>query len=425
MAKTIKLADGVFVHVIPTTQFATTRIEINFSESLNQERMGDRIIIANMLENSSEKYPSQTDLARRLSEMYGAAFGVETVKNGQVHTMRVRLNLVHDIFTNPQTSLVPEGFAFLAEMLNRPLGSDEAGFDATIFNRQQDNILDELAGLEDDRPYVARRNALSMYYDDAAMALPAYGSVDLVEASTPLRAWQTWQTTLANNQIDIIVLGDVQEAELMMACEQLHFAGRQTNVSPYYEQAEPTEPQVANVTTDANQTQVVQIYQLNVTDEKRFAAYAFDDIFGGVAVSRLFSQVREVQGLAYTVSSDFNYYNRTVTVTAGVDQSRLADAKASIQEELVRLQTELISDDELATIKKLMLTSYLTGLDSQSQLTDRAFDQTLSNRQLNQEAWLAKLESVSVEDVRDAAKQMKLAVDYTAMGAANESSEEV
>jgi len=264
-----------------------------------------------------------------------------------------------------------------------------------------------------------------MYYDDAAMALPAYGSVDLVEQSTPLTAWQTWQTTLATNRIDIIVLGDVQEAELLRAYQALDFGDRESSVSPYYEQAEPTETKIKRVETDANQTQVVQIYQLNVSDENRFAAYAFDDIFGGVAVSRLFNEVREVQGLAYTVASDFNYYNRTVTVTAGVDQNCLVEATSAIAAELARLQTELITEEELATIKKLMLTSYLTGLDSQSQLTDRAFDQTLSNRQLSQEAWQAKLANVTVEDVRTAAQQMKLAVDYTAIGVANESSEEI
>lgn len=425
MFKTINVTQGVYLHLIPTTQFATTRIELNFSEPLNQARMGDRIIISNMLENSSEMYPSQTDLARKLSEMYGAAFGVETVKNGYVHTMRVRFNLVHDIFTEPKTSLLPEGFAFLAEMLKHPLGNDEDGFDLTVFERQQDNILDELAGLEDDRPYVARRDALSMYYEDPAMALPAYGSVALVEESTPKSAWETWQSTLVNNRVDIVVLGDVDESSLMRAVANLELSGRECDVSPYYDQAAPMEMQATQVTTDANQTQLVQIYQLKVSDDKRFSAYAFDDIFGGVAVSRLFNQVREVQGLAYTVSSDFNYYNRTVTVTAGVDQNRLAEAKQAINAELVRLQTELVSDEELATIKKLMLTSYLTGLDSQSQITDRAFDQSLSNRNLTQDEWQAKLTDVNAEDIRDAAQQMKLAVDYTAIGAANESSEEV
>lgn len=425
MFKTIDVAEGVYLHLIPTTQFATTRIELNFSEPLNQTRMGDRIIISNMLENSSQAYPSQTDLARKLSQMYGAAFGVETVKNGQVHTMRVRFNLVHDVFTEPETTLLPEGFAFLAEMLNRPLGNDESGFDLTVFERQQDNILDELAGLEDDRPYVARRDALSRYYDDPAMALPAYGSVALVEQSNPLSAWQTWQSTLAGNRVDIVVLGDVDETILLTAIKQLGLGNRQCDVSPYYEQAEPKAVDAALVTTDANQTQLVQIYQLNVSDDKRFSAYAFDDIFGGVAVSRLFNEVREVQGLAYTVASDFNYYNRTVTVTAGVDQNRLAAAKEAISTELTRLQTQLVSDEELATIKKLMLTSYLTGLDSQSQLTDRAFDQSLSQRQLTQTEWQAKLAQVSAEDIRLAAQQMKLAVDYTAIGAANESSEEI
>lgn len=425
MVKTISLAKDVYLHIIPTTQFATTRIEVNFSEPLNKERMGDRILIANMLENSAQKYPSQTDLARQLSEMYGAAFGVETVKNGQVHTLRVRLNLVHDIFTEPRKALVPEGFAFLSDMLKSPLGTDSEGFDQTVFNRQQDNILDELAGLEDDRPYVARRNALEMYYDDAAMALPAYGSAALVENSTALRAWQTWADSLANNRVDIIVLGDVEEADLVEACGLLALDDRDCHVSPYYEQAVPEMKKTALVTTDANQTQIVQIYQLNVSDEERFSAYAFDDIFGGVAVSRLFNQVREVQGLAYTVSSDFNYYNRTVTVTAGVDQHRLADAKGAIQAELKYLQEKLVSEEELATIKKLMLTSYLTGLDSQSQLTDRAFDQTLSNRHLTQTEWQEKLARVTVEDVRQAARKMTLAVDYTAIGASHESSEEI
>jgi len=420
--KTIFLAKNVYLHLLPTEQFATTRIEINFSEPLDEQALGDRLLIANMLENASEKYPSQTELARQLSMMYGAAYGVETVKNGQTHTLRVRFNVVHDVFTTPGTDLVSDGFSFLGEMLKAPLGDDENGFDLTVFERQQDNVLDELAGLEDDRPYVARRNALELYYDDSAMALPAYGSTELVKASTPLSAWQTWQASLANDRIDIIVLGDVKEETAISACKSLQFTDRNISVSPYYEQPAPVEAKIKVDKTDANQTQLVQIYQLNVSDEKRFAAYAFDDIFGGVAVSRLFNEVREVQGLAYTVASDFNYYNRTVMVTAGVDRNQMNAAKEAIALELHKLQTEYISDDELATIKKLMLTSYLTGLDSQTQLTDRAFDQMLSNRHLTQDEWLAKLAAITVADIQEAAKKMTLAVDYTAIGAGNEPS---
>ena len=103
---TVTVQPGVFLHVLPSQQFATTRILVNFTRQHDATSLGGRVLASNMLETASKKYPSQTALARALSELYGASFGTDVLKTGALHTLRLRMTLVHDSFAPDSESLL-------------------------------------------------------------------------------------------------------------------------------------------------------------------------------------------------------------------------------------------------------------------------------------------------------------------------------
>jgi predicted Zn-dependent peptidase len=150
---TKEIQKGVFVHVLSTQQFATTHIAVNFTQQLNKKTLNERVLAGNMLETASKKYDSQTKLTQVLNEMMGAAFGVEVFKIGQLHTVRLQLNLVHDSFVTTGKSLLSEGFDFLNEVINAPMGNFDEGFTPVMFDRQKEVALDEIAGLKEDKPF--------------------------------------------------------------------------------------------------------------------------------------------------------------------------------------------------------------------------------------------------------------------------------
>lgn len=413
---TKEIQTGVFVHVLPTKQFATTHIAVNFTQQLNRQTLNGRVLASNMLETASAKYSSQTKFAQALSEMTGAAFGTEVFKVGQLHTIRLQLNLVHERFTTAGSHILNDGFDFLNEVINRPIGDETTGFASVIFNRQKEMALDEVAGLREDKPYYALREALQAYFGASDQALPAFGTIDGLEATSTQQAWQVWQDSVAHDRIDIVVVGDVDFNKVIAATNQFNFAPRQQLLQATYHQE--LLPQVKQVISqdEVNQARLVLGYTLMSNSDERFIANVFNGLFGGLAISRLFLNIRESAGLVYGISSDYNPYTGLLLVEAGVDQINLAITITKINEELQRLQQTLVSEEELAIVKQLLKTSYTMTLDQPLYLADRLYNQQVLHQELTDEAWLAKIDAVTAVQVQDFAQRAVLQLQYEMIG---------
>lgn len=413
---TKEIQTGVFVHVLPTKQFATTHIAVNFTQQLNQQTLNARVLASNMLETASAKYSSQTKLAQALSEMTGAAFGTEIFKVGQLHTIRLQLNLVHEAFATTDSDILRDGFNFLNEVINRPMGDESVGFSTVMFNRQKEIALDEVAGLREDKPYYALREALQAYFGATDQALPAFGTIPGLQATTPQQAWQVWQESVANDRIDIVVVGDITLAEVLAATTQFNFAPRQHQLQATYQQK--LLPQVKQVKSqdDVTQARLVLGYTLMSSGDERFIANVFNGLFGGLAISRLFLNVRESAGLVYGISSDYNPYTGLLIVEAGVDQINLAITTTKVNEELQRLQQELVPDEELTVVKQLLKTSYTMTLDQPLYLADRLYNQQVLDQPITDDAWLEKIDAVTAEQVRSFAQRAVWQLQYEMVG---------
>lgn len=64
----IELVKGVNLNIIPSKQFKTTRIFISFIKNIESKKeLAERALLANYLEMCSQNYPTQIDIARKLS----------------------------------------------------------------------------------------------------------------------------------------------------------------------------------------------------------------------------------------------------------------------------------------------------------------------------------------------------------------------
>ena len=74
MQKEIK--PGVWLMVLPTTQFKTTRINIQFLTPLRRDTVTKRTLLTSLLETNSQEYPTQAAMAAHLESLYGANFSI-------------------------------------------------------------------------------------------------------------------------------------------------------------------------------------------------------------------------------------------------------------------------------------------------------------------------------------------------------------
>jgi predicted Zn-dependent peptidase len=141
---------------------------------------------------------------------------------------------------------------------------------------------------------------------------------------------------------------------------------------------------------------------LTRSDERRFALAVLDSIFGGSASSRLFVEVREKRGLAYSVGSYNDQYTDLglVATYVGTREENVEQACAVIAAELRRLRSEPVSEQELERGKenvkgRLVLSSESTATRMSRNARSVMFDTPLYTL----DELIGKIDAVSVEDV--------------------------
>src|SRR5262249_32307037 len=86
-----------------------------------------------------------------------------------------------------------------------------------------------------------------------------------------------------------------------------------------------------------------------LTDRRRFAASLLNSVLGGGMSSRLFQNIREQQGLAYSIFSDLSPYRDTgaLSVYAGTSMETIEKVVNSVLEEFRRIKEQPLADAEL------------------------------------------------------------------------------
>ena len=136
-------------------------------------------------------------------------------------------------------------------------------------------------------------------------------------------------------------------------------------------------------------------------------------LLGGFAHSKLFVNLREKEGLAYTISSNFDIFSGMMRIYAGIDRSNRTRTVALINRQIVDLKRGNFSQEELNQTKKMLRNSVLLAQDRQNTILERAYmASVLGKKFLSLEAWLEALEQVRKDDIIKAAGQLKLQAIY-------------
>lgn len=141
---------------------------------------------------------------------------------------------------------------------------------------------------------------------------------------------------------------------------------------------------------------------LGQDDEDIYAMHIFNNILGGGLSSRLFQEIREQRGLAYSVYSYHSTYVDTglFAVYAGTSPKNTQEVIACILEELMEMKTKGISVEELVRTKAQIKGGLYLGLEAVSSRMSRLGKTELTyNRVLSPEEVVEKLEKVTQEDV--------------------------
>ncbi|KRN20743.1 EF-P 5-aminopentanol modification-associated protein YfmF [Lacticaseibacillus camelliae] len=409
----IQLTDGVFLNVLSTKQFKTTRVAVHFIAPAKAETFAARTLLTSVLETSSARYPTQAALSAALEAMFGASFGIGVAKDGTMHRVTATLNLVADQLA--QVPLLAQGFALLHEVLLRPL-LVAGQFDRTVFDRERKNLAAYLGSLDEDRQLQASLATLRLYFEgNGAQATPSFGTTAQLERLTQADLMHTYQAMIRHDQIEIVVVGDVTEEQVRPLAEQLGFSARpQPSFALSYRQAEaPVRQQTVKAHVNQAKLNLAYTAPSDLYGRQYYANVVMNELFGGSPLSLLFTNVREKASLAYYASSAFNPFRQFVMVQTGIDGAQREQVQSLITAQLANLASGEFSAALLAQIKEGLLNARQAAYDSPRFLARQELLQALvPTHQPGYAAYAAAITAVTKQEVMAAAAALRLQAVY-------------
>jgi predicted Zn-dependent peptidase len=144
-------------------------------------------------------------------------------------------------------------------------------------------------------------------------------------------------------------------------------------------------------------------------DKRRFALRVLDNVLGGGPSSRLFQEVRERRGLAYSVFSFSNLYAATgeVGLYVGTRPENLTEALEVIAAELERFVREPADAQELERSRENAKGRLVLALESTAARMNRLGSSVLTSQPiLSVEELVARIDAVTVEDLQALAEEL-------------------
>lgn len=145
-------------------------------------------------------------------------------------------------------------------------------------------------------------------------------------------------------------------------------------------------------------------------DPDFFAAYIVNHILGGGSFSsRLYREVREVRGLAYSVGSSLVWLNHAALFKGGTATraDRAAETLQVMEREMRRLAESGPSADELAKAKSYLKGSYALGFDTSSKIAGQLVNIQLDDLGIDYvDRRDALIDAVTLDDVKRVAKRL-------------------
>lgn len=407
---------GVNLHVIPTNQFQTTKIMVTFKSRQTQTNAAARNLLTNLLSTSSAKYPTQTALARQLSNLYGATIGAYVSRLSYAHVMRFKISLINDRYTDQP--LLPQGFELLKELIFNPL-MDEDGFDALTLKLQQENLINTLKSWDDDKQFYALRRVEELFFQtDPVLSIPSTGTVDQVAQLTNADLVQPYQSMIAHDQIDIFVVGDVDATEAEQLVNQLPIQARQ--VAPFPILTKPgcqgeLKQKVEHQPLEQAKLDRVYVCPVNYREPLYRAAMVMNGLLGGTPYSFLFTNVREKASMAYYASTSLRPFNGHLVMQTGIQPDNVATVRELLDQQVALLQAGDFSEERMQMVKDALINQYETSQDYQNSILERQLTASLTGIP-TADQFPSEIQAVTKDQVIEVAQGLTKCVEYVLTG---------
>src|ERR1700692_1634187 len=295
-------------------------------------------------------------------------------------------------------------------------------FDAGDIAKERGGIIEEIKMDQDNPDYLVHEIFTQSFWKDHSLGLPILGTRETVKKFERPVVSRFYGHHFAPGNLIVSAAGNLDHKEFVDL------------VAKYFEQVKPAknglhspEPKTSSRINLRNKKSLEQVQicigvpSHPMAHERRYASYILNTLLGGGMSSRLFQNIRERQGLAYSIYSDLNPYRDTgcLAVYAGTSLASASKVVQSVVSEFRKLKAEPVPEEELSRSKAQLKGSLMLSLESSTaRMSNLARQEMYFDCFYDIDELIEKIEAVTTEDITSLANEFfkTESVALTALG---------
>ena len=415
----MELFPGIAVHFIQSKKFKTNKITMRFTAPLSLDLISGRMLSASMLETANKGYPTAQVLRKHLAALYGADLSTHAYRRGQSHLVDVSLTYVRDEFLSKKNVLTAQILELLYQVIFNPL-SNEDEFENNAFEIEKKQLLARLESELEDPFFFAHKELDQLFFQEESMQLVPRDLIARISEETSKSCYSSFQKMLKEDRIDLFFLGDFNEIEVLENLKKFNLTGRKETVNIQYQQGYSNVLREGIARKNLGQSILEMGYHntIGYGDDQKMVLLLVNGLLGAFPHSKLFTQVREKEGLAYTVSSHLDLFSGFLRLFAGINRQNRNKVRKLMNDQLLAIKNGRFTDAEVNQTKEMIRRTMLLSQDNQDSIIDREYLSLFFGKSaLELDTLIERLEQVDKDEICRAASSLKLQAIYFMEGA--------
>jgi predicted Zn-dependent peptidase len=282
-------------------------------------------------------------------------------------------------------------------------------FDPDDIEREKKVIVEEIKMVEDTPDDLVHELFTQRFWDNHPLGRPILGERATVEAMTEAALRDYFGHVYTANNLVVAAVGNLGHALVRELVERA-FAGIPEAGDVAVDIAPAATPAFEVRNKDLEQSHIcLGTAGYSQCHDDRYVSYVLNTLLGGSMSSRLFQNVREKRGLAYSVFSGLSAYRDTgaLTIYAGCANEAVAEVIDLTVEELRGVKASPAPESELRRAKDHLRGSLLLSLENTaSRMSHLARQEIYFDRHFGLDETLAGVEKVTALDVQRVANDL-------------------
>ena len=413
-----EILPGVYLTAVQSDKFKTGCFSLNLLRPMKKEEAAANALIPSVLLRGSETCPDIASISAKLDELYGASVGTLVRKKGEVQLVGFYCDYVQDEYVD-EPVFAPL-MAFLAELLLNPQ-LENGAFPEAVVDSEKLNLENAmLSRINDKRTYAASQLIRTMCAGQP-YGIPRIGEPEDLKNITAKSLYAHYRDLLATSRVELFYMGSLSPAAvtkvLQAALAELPraevFVPVGTTPAP---QARPVQEKTDRLDVTQGKLSLGFFTDITAKDPRYPALVLAATVFGGGATSKLFTNVREKMSLCYYASASFEKFKGVLSVSSGVEFSKLETAKTEILRQLEACKAGDITDDELESARGYLVSDLKIAMDSPGRLDDYYMGQILLEQDGTMEDLASAITRVTKQEAADAIQALRLDTIYALEG---------